>query len=242
MFLAIGSVTYTQKTWSQFCARSTCWGSRIALLVQPSNAEKPTWMYVNMTHYYICAWIIHLQGAFPLLCFWQIVWICEIPTRQNQSVQKTPLLCMCPPVIRKDGAKIVNCFETGKKWGGLFRDECTKYPPDCMKYEERLLLLLHALNLQHVLVGNPDSLTIVCYRTTSWSISGPTSNSLVQYPAACLRGEHWWTGDYSILRFPAWEAQHGITWFSRWEAWATTRWWLLRRRGSDRRYSCHRWG
>ena len=74
---------------------------------------------------------------------------------------------MCPPVIRKDGAKIVNCFETDKKSGGYFRAKCTKYPTECMKYEERLLVLLLALNLQHVLVGNPDSLTIVCYRTTS---------------------------------------------------------------------------
>ena len=40
--------------------------------------------------------VIHLQGALPLLCSWQIVWICEIPTRQNQSVQKTPSVCMCP--------------------------------------------------------------------------------------------------------------------------------------------------
>ena len=72
-------------------------GSRIALIVQPSNAESPTPMYIlwiTMRHGVHNG--LHLQGAFPLLWFWLTVWICEIPTRQTQSVQKTPFVCMCP--------------------------------------------------------------------------------------------------------------------------------------------------
>ena len=41
-------------------------GSRIALLVQPSNAESPTPMYHNMTHH-TGEYNNTPKGAFPLL-------------------------------------------------------------------------------------------------------------------------------------------------------------------------------
>lgn len=40
----------TKKTWSQFIARSTNWGSRIARQVETSNAENPTSVLVYMQH------------------------------------------------------------------------------------------------------------------------------------------------------------------------------------------------
>jgi len=71
-------------------ARSTCWGSHIALSVQPSNTESPTPMYHNDTLLCIMFTNSTPQGAFPLLCFWRTDEFARFSECQNQSVKKTP--------------------------------------------------------------------------------------------------------------------------------------------------------
>ena len=93
--------------------RFTCWGSGIALSVETSNAESPTMIYIAhipeqlpiTSSYRKCSGcnVYTPHRASPLLCFWQIFWIFQIPTRQNQSVQLR-LLCICAhPCLSRNG-------------------------------------------------------------------------------------------------------------------------------------------
>ena len=91
-----------------------CKGSRIALIVEPSNAESPTPMYIKRTakdgrsYYYTSKGRSRCFGLDKQLEFARFL------DRQTQSVQKTPLYVCVPPYVitqglsafRKDTAKI----------------------------------------------------------------------------------------------------------------------------------------
>ena len=66
--------------------------------------------------------------AFPLLCFWQIDWICEIQIRQNQSVQLRLYVYMSTPPLPSwsfqqgyDTAKVTIIIESTKFLAIKFR-------------------------------------------------------------------------------------------------------------------------
>ena len=87
-----------RKTWSLLCARLLFEGSRIALIVKPSNAESPTSLYRKD----ICfsnprnKTIIY-KSTGRSRCFvsdYQMEFA-RFSKSQNQSVQKTPFMYVC---------------------------------------------------------------------------------------------------------------------------------------------------